>query len=302
MTKLSERVSCIFSLTSPSLLNGFRRLLLVLLTLAVFALPAIGMEFSWVPKMVDLNMVGEIRSGDYEKFRLFILNDLTSYEGSSRIVWLSSNGGDLVETLKIATLLKTMYVQVEVSDKCASSCFFLYLSGTKRHAIPGSLGIHRAYFDPQYFSGLTLNDAEKRQVQLTNAVKKLLEDNSVPSYLIDRMNRTSSSDIYWLNSDEISDLGEYPSWFEELLIAKCGYDKTVVNRLKRASEAPPNTVSASEFGSILDAVEANRHKVYLCEEDFVVPELKKLRAILEISDSSLKKPEESKPPKKPNSP
>lgn len=238
------------------------------------AQPVSAMDFSWSgsgnAKLI-LQMKGDVNAGDYEKFRKFMLDNLDEYSKGTRIVSLASNGGDVVETLKIAKLLRAMYATVVLSDApCASSCFFLYISAINR-ASHGKIGIHRVYFDRSYFAGLSLKDAERSQAELTKSVNALLEDNSVPRYLIETMNRTSSSEIHWLSDKEIGDLGERPAWYEEFLIAKCGYDKGAGERYNEHPENP----------ELERAWLANFTKVQPCEEKFLATELEKLSALLQ---------------------
>lgn len=228
----------------------------------------------------NILMQGEIRKGDYERFRTFMLANFKTYVSQDRTLYLNSDGGDLAETLKIAGLIRTMYASVgieytEGKGECASSCFFLYLSGTERSfGYFSRLGIHRAYFDPAYFSGLSLKDAKVRQDELTSAVGTILKDNSVPQSLIDRMNSTSSTEIYWLEYPEMEALGDRPAWYEEFLTAKCGYNKGLMNRL-----------ATDDQGRWLSIY----YNVKDCEERFVNPELAKVLVGLQPIQSPEKK-------------
>jgi ATP-dependent protease ClpP protease subunit len=171
-------------------------------------------------------MSGDIKSGDYEKFRLFLKQNLDKYK-ERRQVSLASNGGNLIEALKIAGLLKVGYADITVENgNCASACFFLYLSGVTRYSGSTSIGIHRAYFDQTYFAGLKPEEARTQQTRLSNAVNAILDENGVPQYLKDVMNRTSSDNMYWLSDDDIGNIGEHPAWYEEVLIARCRWSKT----------------------------------------------------------------------------
>ena len=203
---------------------------LAILIILISSTPVFSMEFRWgridetkkgeLPRKEVIYMSGEIRYGDFDRFRAFLLENFNIYVGSQRLVTISSNGGDLVEAMKIARLIKEMYAEVRVFETCASACFTLYVSAVERISF-GRIGIHRPYFDRRYFGGLRPPQAEKRQLELTKAFNLFLEANYVPRNLIDRMNETSSNEIYWLNEKEINDLGNYSNWFEEFLLAKC---------------------------------------------------------------------------------
>lgn len=245
---------------------------MILMVLVAFLTNVNAMDFSWSSSgnvKLILRMEGDIQRGDFEKFRVFMQKEYSDYIKGTRMVLLSSNGGDIVETLKIARILRAMYATVLVSDtgKCASSCFFLYLSGIER-PITGAIGIHRPYFDRSYFAGLSLEEAKKKQSELTEAVNAFLEEYSVPKGLIEVMNRTSSTEIYWLNPSEIASLGQRPAWYEEFLIAKCGYDKSLEDK-------------ANDDQALMKLFLENDMKVRDCEKLFLEEEFRKLRALLE---------------------
>lgn len=189
-------------------MKALPQIIFLLFMFPILSYPVTAMDFSWVTTPATsetsegyyLLMNGDINDGDYEKFRSFVQKNLTKY-GRNRFVHLSSNGGNLIEALKISGLLRSMYPTITVDDgKCASSCFFLYLSGSTRYARSSlSIGIHRAYFDPKYFAGLKPEAARAKQSELTKIVSTILDNNGVPQYLKDKMNQTSSNDIYWLS-------------------------------------------------------------------------------------------------------
>lgn len=190
-----------------------------------------SMEFRWGavdeakadPKASKQSVIyanGAIQSGDFDRLRALLRKDFEVYIKSSRTVRITSNGGDIVEAIKIGGLLKEMYAEVVVDGDCASACFLLYVSAVERKSF-GRVGIHRPYFEPRYFAGLRPADAEKKHLELTDALNRFLEKSDVPRSLIDKMNSTSSKEIYWLSEKDIEDVGRYPSWFEEFLLAKC---------------------------------------------------------------------------------
>lgn len=256
-------------ITSRVVMRSFGLVLLLIL-----ANQAYSIEFRWGPidetkadpqasKKAVIYASGEIRPGDFERLRAFLRTDFDAYIESSRKVRVNSNGGDVVEAIKIGGLLKDMYAELVIDGDCASSCFLLFVSAVDRH-FTGRLGIHRPYFNPRYFAGLRPLDAEMKQLELTNALNTFLERNDVPRSLIDKMNSTSSKEIYWLNETEVETLGRYPNWFEEFLIAKC-------NRAPRFWE---------EIDLILKEERAYK-KYSACRESVVKPEIEgRLREIV----------------------
>lgn len=207
-----------------------RRYFLSVVLLVLLVEASFPVTFRWVDSKgekddkegIFLELSGDIKVGDYERFRVFVRDNLSKWK-NHRNVRLSSNGGNLVEALQISNLLRAMYPTIYVEERCASACFFLYLSGSSRYGSANLIGIHRAYFEPAYFGGLAPNEAKKKQTQLTSLVNSILDENGVSQTLKDKMQQTSSTTIHWLSSEEIESLGRHPAWYEELLIAKCKY-------------------------------------------------------------------------------
>ncbi len=198
---------------------------IILLSFSITLLPvtAIGMDFYWEKTpYTRLVLSGEVVKDDGEKFRRFLRLNFEKYKANPT-VRLASNGGNLMETLRIAVILRSIYPTITVEgDKCASACFFLYLSGVERRTEDSSLiGIHRAYFDPSYFKNLKLEEAKAKLTELTKIMGSILDENQVSQNLKDRLNSTSSDEIYWLKPEDIVSIGMMPGWFEELLLAKC---------------------------------------------------------------------------------
>ena len=169
---------------------------------------------------------GQIVQGDYDQF-------LDIY-GSGRIetprgdlypsyLRLSSPGGDLTEAIKIAEFVERLKIEVSMAGPCNSACFFVLVGSPKRR-FAVSVGLHRPYFDRQYFSSLSANEAQNQYSELLVASKTWLERRFVSSYLIDKMINTSSFDAFVLSFDEIRrELGETSVVHEEWIAASCGF-------------------------------------------------------------------------------
>ena len=127
---------------------------------------------------------GEIRRGDYERLLSFVRKDPDRFQTNAVI--LASSGGDLLEAIKIADLIKATYQSVFVTfpnGPCASACFLIYVAAVERSATVPAVGIHRPYFGPEYFTGLTLAEAEARHKSLFKEIRSYLEAREVPQYL-----------------------------------------------------------------------------------------------------------------------
>ena len=178
-----------------------------------------------------LTIKGEFEKGDSEK----LLKQIISHQQITEIL-LDSPGGIVDEAIKMASVISGLRVTTRVvSEKlCASSCFFLYLAGEPRQSSGmtningiffGRVGLHRPYFNKDFFDKNINENSTKKQEELMNSVTKYLEKQMVPNYLIEIMMRRSSSEIYLLNDNDIQMLGEVYPPREELLTAKCGYKK-----------------------------------------------------------------------------
>ena len=74
--------------------------------------PVHSMDFT--VRAYNILMHGEVRKGDYERFRTFMLANFKTYLSQERRLFLDSDGGDLAETLKMASLIRTMYATVSI--------------------------------------------------------------------------------------------------------------------------------------------------------------------------------------------
>ncbi len=188
---------------------------------------------------------GTIRPGDYQRFyNLVVQSDKAS-------VLLNSNGGNLNEAMKIGNLVSKLRLMTAVprGNICASACFFIWINGSPRYASairpitskdpPQNIGLHRPY--------LANPTGEQRSFERQKSGQKFaasyLEERAVPRRLIDVMLSRPSNDIYWVRQSDLNELGEYPSDVEELLIARCEYDRRLfetefdLRRLGQVSEA-----------------------------------------------------------------
>jgi hypothetical protein len=166
------------------------------------------------------------------------------------------------EAIRMAQVVKALYFSVRVTPgkPCASACFLLFLAGSGRGASPaemmtatakaqlnelnaktiaaghppiqtdGFVGLHRPYSS-------TISNLENDQIEIMKKLSRYLEDQMLPRRLIDLMMTRPSNDIYWLTSEDLQQLGDYPPEQEELFIKKCGYDRSYLNKLSRDPRA-----------------------------------------------------------------
>ena len=210
---------------------------------------------------------GEIRKGDYQAILRFARKDPIRFNGSVMI--LASPGGDLLEAIRIGGFIKKTYQNVFVNShigKCASACFLIYVAAVDRSAIVPGLGIHRPYFAPSEFEKMPLREAEQKHRRLMDAVRKYLEDQQVPQYLIERMFSLASTEIYWLNYDDISSVGVRANWWDQLLVDRCKLDKQLDqgflnegDHFARAAEAREHISRVAACAYTISAEERKRN-------------------------------------------
>jgi hypothetical protein len=235
-------------MSRPSLARAIaatiRSLLIASSLFLVFTSLSFGMDFSTTRidpfgdgqvKKAAVLLKGEILPGDLERLIQFAVHNAIDLANEYFI--LSSPGGDVSEALKIGELVKSLYVTVWVgpdTGQCASACFIIFASAVNRYALTGLVGIHRPYVDRTRLRLLSPKNVEALENKALLDAENYLHQLRVPSYLVDKMFQHASSEIYWLsNEDLVSELGTRPAWYEEFLIARCGFDKEGEQRYMR---------------------------------------------------------------------
>jgi hypothetical protein len=179
-----------------------------------------------------LVLSGEITPGDYGALLTKILGDENRFLAQNKII-LASDGGDVAEALKIAQLVKSLHSRLSVgplTGRCVSACFYIYAAAAERE-VDGErlLGINRPFIADTgtaaaAASAPAVAAAESRAL---TQVRAFLQDNAVPSYLVDEMFRHASDDAYWLSADDEKNLGSRSQSFKHFLAAKCAWDEKI---------------------------------------------------------------------------
>jgi hypothetical protein len=255
---------------------GFRLRSSTVLAVVTFALaavgplrPACGMDFSlsqvspWgFPAGADVFvlMKGEIIPGDYAHLLQFSVNNNVNL--ARGIFILSSPGGDVSEALKIGHLVKSLYATVSVgpvTGQCVSACFIIFASAV--HRLMNNemmIGIHRPYVYPDRLRSLSPSAAEALETDALLDAEKYLHALRVPTSLVEEMFEQASTEVHWLTKREYLELGQRPPWYEEFLIARCGFDKNAETRFLN------NRASIQDRMSLQAAAD--------CEESLTRPE------------------------------
>ena len=227
-----------------------KRLLSILcLCASVLPPPASALEITYsslnpfddsVSKREGLLLRGDIVPGDYEYLLEVIRHDQDRFWRSNGFI-LASPGGDIEEALRIARLVKGAYLSASVgptNGPCVSACFFIFSAAVRRDAGPRTLGIHRPYIHPRRLVSMSIREAETLQRSALRKARSYLEDQHVPTSLIDKMFQRASTEVYWLSSDEIEEqLGRRPPWYEQFLISRCGLDKSLERKYFSTNDA-----------------------------------------------------------------
>jgi hypothetical protein len=186
-----------------------------------------------------LLLSGTINVGDAERVVRKLVDPLSKKPFLVAEVVLNSPGGNLAESQRLASLIKNLHLntRIRAGGSCSSACFFVFLSGVQRlagerngsHLQPGRIGLHRPYLKGSTLKiGDPTNVMDRQQAEMAK-VTDYLRRESVPLKLIDEMMTHPSNDIYWMTEDDLWKLGEYHPSFEEVLIARCGYDKRLTS-------------------------------------------------------------------------
>jgi hypothetical protein len=173
-----------------------------------------------------LLLSGEIVPGDYGRLLAQIFYSQDAFFTTNEII-LASDGGDVPEAIKIAKLVKSLYSTVVVgpaTGRCVSACFLIYAAANERESDNEKLiGIHRPYIVDQELASMSPKEAERAQNEALRQAREYLKDNNVPDYLVEEMFRRSSKDVYWLSADDLERLGFQSPWFNQYLVATCGW-------------------------------------------------------------------------------
>jgi hypothetical protein len=191
-------------------------------------------EIDWAH---TVTICGNIEKGDYQKFKQ-VCDKILQSNNIIGDVQISSIGGNVIEAMKIGSLIRKLYIitwsplkgtagnyspcnflsSEKADNYCNSSCFLIWAAGVERWG--NVLGLHRPYFGKEYSKGLTASEAKAKYEGGSNIVKNYLYDMDIPTNIIDEMFKHSSKDIYFLDYKTAESLKHVP-FFEEWIIANC---------------------------------------------------------------------------------
>lgn len=122
----------------------------------------------------------------------------------------------------------------EYIRRCYSACVLIFYAGVKRDAsnngyfrddsnIIPVIGLHRPYYEKDYYSKLSPVEANTRYKALEKALETYLSEMGAPNEVIERMLKTASNDVDLVDHRDFKKLYERKEpFFDEWLLAKCG--------------------------------------------------------------------------------
>lgn len=184
--------------------------------LGLLSSSAVALEFHRVGG--TFSMHGEVRQGDFVNFMVHF----ASWEKPPTIFHIDSPGGDLEEAMKIGRIIRESYIPIWTGEECSSACVFIFVAGVERVA-RGRLGLHRPYYDQKYFAQLNPLDAKLKYDELKKESVDYLKEMDVPQDMIERIFKTNSSDIDYLDEAQTKAIFGYRlPFYDEWLASKCG--------------------------------------------------------------------------------
>ena len=192
------------------------RAALCVLVLGVFSCHATALEIS--RDEYSLYLSGPVKAGDLTQ----IVTAVSPPQSFPKTFVLNSPGGDIREAMAIGQFIRDTATKTFVVKSCSSACTFLLIAGVSQGALDqAAVGLHRPYFDPKEFAGLSLPEAEKKYKVLYSLTRKYLEDMGMTTAAIEKMFSVPSDDVYYLSPREKSAVFSGPSAYQEWIRAKC---------------------------------------------------------------------------------
>lgn len=211
-------------------------------------------------RRVRIAVVGDIEKGDFDKVNELIAKAIpqdSAVKLPTFYIELYSEGGDVVEASKIGAMARELFIGTDAPDltscnavarlrgdslssfrwwpasadsslacSCYSACFVAWAGGVNRgggmsFGDKTYIGVHRARFGSEYFSGLSSREADTIYDQLLEDLNSYLARMDIPSSIVERMNNTPSSEMRMLSRAEIESISKYPPFIDEWLESKC---------------------------------------------------------------------------------
>jgi len=236
---------------------------------------------------------GKIESGDFEKFKNFVLENNKTAE-----IYLASPGGNLAEALKIGILARMLKLSTVAPSKtltnysrelaaaqhnlqhakanymCASGCFFIFVAGINRRSDglgPAILGIHRPFLTANDMKRLGYDQAAAIADRTRSTVARYLSVMDVPGGYITAMYSVSPGRIQWIRNDQFD--ADFKGFIPELrdeVDAKCENHTNPAANAEQEILGPIAGEQAPSGGLTSGVLLKQRQTRLHCERDFEV--------------------------------
>lgn len=225
-----------------------RKALLPLLLISWSTVHAAGFKF--VPRTAEgpgpamIRMQGVITDGDAEKLSNWITTHPAEYLITG-LIQLSSDGGSVLEAIKIADLVEKSgwTALVDNGETCASSCFLIFATAQSRISV-GQVIIHRPYFKNVAENSREYLDQVEKQGETAIALRNFLMAKGVSAKIIDTMMSLPSNQGHVFTPDDYRNLGYLAPVAEEQAIRRCGLDNANFLDIYPKSPQAPSCLEA----------------------------------------------------------
>jgi hypothetical protein len=177
-----------------------------------------------------LVLSGEIVPGDYERLLAKIAADEDRFIGQNKLI-LASDGGDIAEAVRIATLVRSLDTEVVVgptTGRCVGACFLVYSAAVLRGTDGARLlGLTRPTATNEDLESLPAAQVAVAEEKAALQARAFLEENAVPANLVNEMLGRPANDAYFLTERDEASLGSMSPAFAQLMRSKCGWSDTL---------------------------------------------------------------------------
>lgn len=160
--------------------------------------------------IVKLKIEGEIKEGDYERFKDAIIEiNQNDYRVDEDSVLLDSQGGFMNDARKIGYLVRYNHLATKVNRnaQCSSACTYILVSGACRMAL-GEINVHNSWTDVPIESKDYVKNLTKWSAEIDN---EFLKNMNATQEFIDLVNITPSWSYYKLSKKEKKRMGLFNS-------------------------------------------------------------------------------------------
>lgn len=145
-------------------------------------------------------------SGEFEANEPLDQFVAASTQNKAEVVTFDSAGGNVASAMKLGRTIRALGLNtIQIRQlNCSSACSLAFLGGVQRIAEPGSIGVHRSSFGPEFAIGR--DEAVARVQEGTADIIAYLNEMGVDPNLLSFALRYDQTDIRYLSGSEMRDL------------------------------------------------------------------------------------------------